>query len=184
MVKSQSWNEKLKIKVYQDLSSAVKYPCTNKRLLGCSYMMSANSSMFVWITYSKFAVFFHIIVSSLWKLFSTPPFYCWCIVWTTLWQFWKSFHNAKSWFFFSISDPSKEFYILYWYIQIYTSAVMGGTVANAWSLTGLWEIEKRRWQWLHPGEVAATMASLPAKNIPWQPCIHIKDSTYQFKVTL
>jgi hypothetical protein len=42
-------------------------------------------------------------------------------------------------------------------------AAMGGKAGKAWSLE-IGGLQRR-----HAGEVATTMAALPAKNLPWRP---------------
>ena len=44
---------------------------------------------------------------------------------------------------------------------------MGDKAAKAYSLARFWELESGG----GGSEVAATMAALPAKNLPWRPCI-------------
>ena len=48
---------------------------------------------------------------------------------------------------------------------INTRAATGGKAAKAWSLARFGELESGA------GKVATTMAALPAKNLPWRPCI-------------
>ena len=33
-----------------------------------------------------------------------------------------------------------------------------------------WILQNRMWQLRHPADMATTVAALPAKNWPWQPC--------------
>jgi len=121
----------------------------------------------------KLQFFTHNCECSLWQLFSTPPFYCWCLIWTTLWQFWKSLHNAKSWNLSSIYfGLIKGIHILYWYIH--TRAATGGKVVKAPWL----DIEKykmavaaaaNQWSGRHYGFLAGQKYTVAALHtgIPW-----------------
>ena len=162
MVKIWSLDEKLKIKVYHFWSLcqisllkkkdpwAVHTQC--RQILPCLCEHRIPSFQFFTRNCEKFMTIIYIAD----------------VLYGQLWQFWKSFHNSKSWNLSSIDFGSiKGIYILYWYIH--TRVTSGGKAALV--LDWILRNTKRQQQWLHTGEVSATMASLPAKNIQWQPCI-------------
>ena len=56
-------------------------------------------------------------------------------------------------------------------IRYNVRATTGGMAANAWSLAGFWEIENSSGSMPVKRPPLWRPASLPAKNLPWRPCM-------------